>query len=245
MMKIKNLQIESSKNIRFQVWKSLLKSSGIKEHQLFILSGEKLILEAKHKNQIKIQSEIRTSSMPTLNWAPESITLSAELFKELDIIGTHFPLIVVEMPCVQTLAHHQKTEGIEVVLPVGDPSNLGALIRSCVAFGVSKIILTQEAAHPFLTKSIKASAGAVLSAPLYFTGDLNEWDSSEAYALDLEGQDIRELKRTTNLRLIVGEEGPGLKNLKNLKKLKIPTQNVESLNVTVATSIALWELNRF
>jgi TrmH family RNA methyltransferase len=244
MMKTKILQIASSKNIRYQEWKSLLKSSGIKEHNIFILTGEKLILEAHKKNQINFITELRTSEMPSINIAPETVTLPLALFKELDVVGTHFPLFIAELPPVQQMKENSQALGLEVVIPVGDPNNLGALIRSCVAFGVSKIILTQEAAHPYLPKTIKSSAGAVLSAPLYFSGPLMSWDSHENYALDLEGQDIREFKNSENIRLIVGEEGPGLKNFKNLKKIKIPTQNVESLNVTVAMSIALWEITK-
>lgn len=236
--------ITSSQNPKFQVWRSLLKSSGIKENKLFLLSGEKLIREALKLKSLKISALLKTEKTPNLNISCDTFELSSSLFDQLDIVGTHFPLLVLELPEIPNTEPQESPQGIEVVLPVGDPGNLGALIRSSVALGVNKIILTQESAHPFLPKVVKASAGSVLNANLAFGGPLQIWDSTQSFALDSSGEDIRKFKAPENFRLVIGEEGPGLGQMRNIKKLSIPIQGVESLNVTVATSIALWEINQ-
>lgn len=233
--------ISSSSNPKFQLWLSLLKSKGIKEQGLFILSGEKLIQEYLREPRLEWVTEIRTEKMAPQQKKVTSFVLPPELFNQLDLVGTHFPLLIVKTPELPSLSATTQPENLEVVVPVGDPNNLGALIRSCVAFGVKKIILTQESAHPFHPKAVKASAGTVLHAPLYTSGPLNTWDQENLWALDSSGQDMTQLKLPQNLRVLVGEEGPGLGSLQHVKKISIPTQTVESLNATVAASLLLWQ----
>ena len=48
------------------------------------------------------------------------------------------------------------------------------------------------------------------------------------------------LQAKKNLRLLVGEEGPGIPRGEGLGTIAIPTEGVESLNATVAASIALY-----
>jgi TrmH family RNA methyltransferase len=128
--------------------------------------------------------------------------------------------------------------GIEVVMPVGDPGNLGALIRSCEAFAVPRAILTQEAAHPLLPKAVKASAGSVLRLPMLHGPALFEFPDS-CIALDTDGTPLDDFDWPANGLLVVGEEGPGFSAKKFKRRIRVPTQNVESLNVVVAASIAL------
>lgn len=233
--------ITSSQNSKFQLWKSLLKSKGIKENGLFLLSGEKLIFEFLKDSDLEIVSEIITPGLRPQQTRVPSFELSKELFAELDVIGTHFNLFVLKTPKIETLDPRSEPQGLEVITPVGDPLNLGAMIRSAVAFQASKIILTTESANPFLPKCVKASSGSVLTAPLFSSGPLNVWDSTYTYALDSEGENLSKLAIPKNFRILIGEEGPGLGHLQNVKKIKIPTNHVESLNATVAASLVMWE----
>ena len=233
--------ISSSQNAKFQLWKSLLKSKGIKEQGLFLLSGEKLIFEFLRDSDLEIVSEIITPNLRPQQTRVPSFELPKELFAELDVVGTHFNLFVLKTPELRTLDPRSEPEGLEVITPVGDPLNLGAMIRSAVAFGASKIILTQESSHPFLPKCVKASSGSVLTAPLYSSGPLKDWDSTFTHALDSDGENLNSISIPTNFRVLVGEEGPGLGHLQNVKKIRIPTTAVESLNATVAASLVMWE----
>jgi RNA methyltransferase, TrmH family len=236
-------KISSAQNPKFQIWKSLLSSKGIKNESLFILSGKKIIYEFIKDSTFEISCELMTSDMNPLQNTRPIFQLGSNLFNELDVIGTHFNLLVLQVPERKKSNPLEAPKGIEVIAPLGDPKNLGSLIRSCLAFGVSKIHLTKESSNPFLPQCMKSSSGSVLRAPFYFSEELNSWDSSEVWALDAQGVPLDKVKKTINARILIGEEGPGLGDLKQVKKVSIPIQNIESLNATVAASILLYSWN--
>lgn len=175
-------------------------------------------------------------------------SLSSELFRELDSSGTGQPISVCTIDLPREWSNEDKAQGLELVVPASEPTNLGAILRSSVAFGASKVILTAESAHPFLPKSIRSSSGAVFSAKLYTSDQLESTveesmsSNADLVALDASGVSIAEHKWAPNTRLILGEEGRGLPDSlvqdKRLKKISIPIQ-FESLNIGVAAGIAL------
>lgn len=217
---------------------------------MFLLSGEKLIREYLIHPNLEPQFELMSPALPPLEapgWTAKQIQLSADLFKEIDVLGTHFNILVLSQPKMGVLSEEglaaHAPEGLEVVIPSGDPGNLGALIRSCEAFGVPRVFLTKEAAHPFLPKAVKASAGSMLRVPLIRGPALKAFPET-CIALDMEGVPIDEFVWPENGMLIVGEEGGGFGHEGQSKKafqrsIRIPTQGVESLNVVVAASLAL------
>jgi len=115
---------------------------------------------------------------------------------------------------------------------------VGALLRSCEAFSVPRIILSREAANPFLPKAVKASAGSVLRVALARGPSLAGLPET-CIALDLTGTSINDFVWPKRGLLLLGEEGPGLGEKKFSQRIRIPTTGVESLNVVVAASIAL------
>lgn len=250
-MKQKEQTITSKDNPLFKKLRLLLSAKGIKEHKLFFLMGDKLIKEfTKSKNKSFKVHLVICSDKYTAKFPFNTITLSQDLFNELDVLGTHYPLFVLEADDFPLIDLNQKPDGIEVVLPMGDPRNLGALARSAVGFGINKIILTQEACHPFLPHAVKASAGAVLKAQFHMTNlKTNELPVvGENFALELNGTDISNQKWPKNFRLWLGEEGPGLRldahQLKTIQLINIPTDNIESLNASVSAAISFWEIKK-
>jgi len=235
-------EISSASNPQFKTWRSLLNSNGIKSEGLFLLSGSKLVREFLKSPNFEIAAElVPQDSVPLQTQAP-AYQLSNPLFKELDVIGTHSNVLVLKTNELPVSSAQDKVSGLEVIAPVGDPGNLGALIRTCVAFGVSKIHLTQESSNPYHPKCVKASAGALLKAPLFKSGPLTSWDHETVWALDAKGESIKTVSKPQNARILVGEEGPGLPNLRFVKWISIPTENVESLNATVAASLVIYAL---
>jgi tRNA G18 (ribose-2'-O)-methylase SpoU len=236
------LKIESQQNDTYKKLLSLTTSKGLKKDGLFLLSGEKLIREFLKKPNLKIVYELIGPHQQRLQKdVALQLHLSAELFAELDVLGTRFNILVLEQPKIKTLADlpNYNPQGIEVVIPIGDPGNLGALIRSCEAFAVQHVILTQEAAHPFLPKAVKASAGSVLRVALSRGPALADFPAN-CIALDMDGINIDDFTWPKSGLLVVGEEGPGIGGKSRFSKhVRIPTQGVESLNVVVAASIAL------
>lgn len=239
--------IESTSNDTFKKLLSLTASKGLKEEGLFLLSGEKLIREFLKKPHLKIIHEILGMGHQPLATKAQAVQLASSLFDQIDVLGTHFNILVLEQPSIPTLSAQDiksyTPQGIELVAPIGDPGNLGALIRSCEAFAVPRVILSREAAHPFLPKAVKASAGSVLRVPLARGPALADFPPS-CIALDPRGTPIDDFIWPKNGLLLLGEEGPGFGADQFPTRVRIPTTGVESLNVVVAASIALSRIPR-
>lgn len=241
------VKIESAQNETFKKYLSLTSSRGLKKEGLFLLSGEKLIREFLKTPAISIVHELIAPGERPSTQSPV-LQFSSELFAQIDVLGTHFNILVLEQPQIETIDASQLAsyvpQEIEVVMPIGDPGNLGALLRSCEAFGVKRVLLTQEATHPFLPKSVKASAGSVLRLSITYGPALSSFPEN-SLALDMEGIPLPDFNWPKTGLLIVGEEGAGLGkddatgDKKFKQRIRIPMQNVESLNVVVAASIAL------
>ena len=235
--------VESAQNETFKRFLSLTTSKGLKEEGLFLLSGSKLVAEFLAKPTLKVEYEILTPNHNSLTIGVRQFFVSPALFAQVDVLGTHAPILVVQQPEIPVLSEEDVAQGalqgIVPVVPIGDPGNLGAFIRSCEAFAVPRVILAREAAHPFLPKSVKASAGSVLRVPLARGPALAEFPPARSIALDMDGQSINDFVWPAQAYLLVGEEGPGFGAASYPTRICIPTAGVESLNVVVAGSIAL------
>jgi RNA methyltransferase, TrmH family len=245
-------EVSSKDNPTYRKYKSLLTSKGIKEEQCFLLMGEKLIQDylKQKKNKYKLKTVLTFEGFDFPISATQ-VKLKKELFNEIDILGTHHPILVLELIEFEKMPLNEQPFGLEIISPLGDPKNLGALARSAVAFGASKLILTHESCHPFLPHAMKASAGSLLNIELRLSHcKLNEITiTGENYALDLQGETLKAITFNRDMRLLIGEEGPGLQlsadQMKKIKKISIPmSDQIESLNATVSASLALWEWSK-
>ncbi|MEK6772886.1 MAG: RNA methyltransferase [Bdellovibrionota bacterium] len=251
------MKISSSQNANFKFWKELKSAKSIRESQYFFLMGEKIIKEFlswpeknPSRKKFELTAEIFTESHPSVTSSEiNKYELPNGLFKELDVIGTGFNLLLLKYTSFEKFNLNSAPQGLEVLSPLGDPGNMGALVRSALAFGVNKIILTKESCHPFHPRALKASAGASLLMDFAQTEEsfLKIPIQSYDYFLDQDGKDIFTFAWPQKLRLWVGEEGPGISELsaKNPQQiLSIKTQGVESLNATVAASLAISQWSR-
>ncbi len=249
---MKTLDISSKDNPTFKKYKNLLTSKGIKEEKMFLLMGEKLINDFLNlKNSAFRIKSVLTFEGKEFPIVQSQIKLKKELFNEIDTLGTHYPILVLEYQDFEALSLKEIPSGLEIITPLGDPKNLGALARTAAAFGVSRLILTHDSCHPFLPHTIKASAGSILNLEIRFTPfKMNQiLITGENFALDLKGQNLNQIKWPKNLRLLIGEEGPGIEltpdQLKKVKLVNIPTsKNVESLNAAVSAALAIWEWSK-
>lgn len=244
-------EITSASNELFKTWKTLDNAKAIRKAGAFFLMGEKLIEEFKNSKSLQekfpVQAEFISEDLkPTGLVKDKSVfKLAKGLFREIDFVGTHYNLLLLTLPEIPSFDSVKPPQGLELICPLGDPGNLGAVIRSALAFNASKVILTEEAAFPFSPKVVKASAGAVLQMPLVRSGNLRSISGADIYALDMVGSDIANFKWPKDLRLMIGEEGPGLQEMQGVMRLKIDTGSVESLNATVAASIALFSFRNY
>ncbi len=240
--------IESKTNPTFRRYLSLLESAGIKESQEFLIFGQKAVLETLRNFPDKVSEVITFPKSEALKSIPKNIKLtelSKTLFNEVDVFNTGFPILVAKTWQLPIIDFKAPVDGFEILCPIGDPRNLGALLRSSFALGASKIILLKEASNPFLPACTRAASGSIFHIPLLRGPALKEirelCDRDLHFALDMNGNDIANFKWPLDLRLVIGEEGPGLRDIEFARKLTIKQQDgADSLNVSVATSLALF-----
>lgn len=142
-----------------------------------------------------------------------------------------------------------------VVDGVTDPRNLGAILRSVECAGLPGLILARDRTAEVTPAAIKTSAGAWVHLRIAQCGNvaqtlerLKKMDYWVA-ALAPEGEvGLYDLDVSRRLAIVVGAEGEGLRRLVKEKAdflVRIPMQGrVASLNVSVATAIVLFEINR-
>jgi len=243
-----SLYISSRHNPQFKRWVSLLESSGSKIHEQCLVSGTKLgeeINQHSHTSICEILYPPSYNNRECLHFQAKRYMLNKELFDELDVFGTQSPLIVCANPIIPPFDLTQPPQGLEILCPIGDPGNLGALLRSCLAFGVRTVILLREAVHPYHPKVIRASSGAAFLQPLSQGCSITELATPERLKwiipLDMEGENIATLSWPEHIRLLIGEEGMGIPALPYSQRFNISQiQTAIPLNATVASSIALY-----
>jgi TrmH family RNA methyltransferase len=128
---------------------------------------------------------------------------------------------------------------------VGDPGNVGTLVRAADALGPAYVALSEGCADPTGPKALRASAGAVFRVPLVSFDDApRPWVGLVAHG----GTPLSELELAQAPTLVLGAERAGLPGevVERCDELAtIPqTAAAESLNVAMAGAIGLYELTR-
>jgi 23S rRNA (guanosine2251-2'-O)-methyltransferase len=138
---------------------------------------------------------------------------------------------------------------------IQDPHNLGACLRSSAAAGVTAVIIPKDKAAPINATVRKTSAGAADRIPVVSVTNLARTlrTIKEAgvwvYGMDGEASGtIYQTDFTGNVALVMGSEGEGMRRLTRehcdgLVRIPMPGE-MESLNVSVATGVALFEAVR-
>ena len=242
--------ITSRQNPIFKDLIRLHTGRGIKRQGRALVSGEKLVSETVGLLGERCEAWITSGEgMPK---APEGIAhhrLAPELFKALDLFGTRSPILVVRPPEIPSWDIEKGLPpGQSVLVPFQDPENVGAVIRSSVAFGADRIILLEESAHPFHPKALRASGGAVLRARLLAGPRLESLPVELPLTpLSKDGVDIAGYRFPDPCGLLPGLEGPGLPSAWRERAVAIPIRSeVESLNsaASVAVALYLWSRSR-
>ena len=138
---------------------------------------------------------------------------------------------------------------------VTDPRNFGAILRSANATSVNGVIICSSSSAPINEDVLKASSGAIFNVPISKVNNLKDAiyllkeNNIEIMGLEQKAKKlIYDINLKKPLALLIGSEDKGISKgiLKMVdQKTKIPmTGTVESLNVSVAVSIALFEVLR-
>jgi len=149
-----------------------------------------------------------------------------------------------------TIKNNGKVLALETVQ---DPVNLGAILRTAEALGIDAVVMTSDCCDIYAPKTARGSMGAVFRLPFMITDDLEEFigrfnafGSSYAAVLDKDSVLLTDCEFSGAALAVVGNEGSGLTE-KTIgactHKLYIPMRGkAESLNVSAAAGIIIWEM---
>lgn len=241
--------ITSLDNDNVKKWKKLCKKKYRDEFDIYLVEGEHLVEEAYKSGVLD-----KVIVLDGEDYSYDNIVyVSYEVMKAISSLDTPNKIMGV---C-------KKKENIEIVGKrfllldgIQDPGNLGTIVRSAVAFNIDTIILSDDTVDLYNPKVLRSTQGMIFHTNIFsydivaFINILKSMGIT-VYGTDVNnGIDARELSSLdkASFALVMGNEGNGVrKEVKELcdKNLYINmNENVESLNVGVATSILLYELGR-
>ena len=230
-----------------------------RELGLFIAESDKLVLD--NLGVMQCRSLIATPGWWQAN--PQAAALTRECYEadSLDRISLlRHPQNVIGVFEIPSFTLKPEDLAARLVLcldTVQDPGNLGTIIRLADWFGIRDIVCSPETADCYAPKVVQATMGAIARVRVHYTGlavfltRMREL-GVPVYGTYLEGENLYTAGLTPHGVLIMGNEGNGISpDLAPFitRKLNIPSYPVgiptsESLNVGIATAIAVAEFRR-
>ena len=247
--------IDSAKNPRIKLMRSLAQKKFRDETGLFLAEGDKLLCEALEwgfKTEFALFEDAECSLARRLkdDGAEVFQASKAAMKAACDTDTPQGAAAAVRIPA----AGAKPEKGLWVVLDgVQDPGNLGAILRCTDAFGATGALLGPGCADAWSPKAVRAAMGSSFHIPVVTSGDLTEtlFGMKKAgftvVAAHLAGAPALPEKLGGSVALLIGNEGRGLsKDVADTADIcyRLPMKGrAESLNAAVAAGVILYELS--
>jgi TrmH family RNA methyltransferase len=128
---------------------------------------------------------------------------------------------------------------------VGDPGNVGTVLRAALAFGASSVVLGPGTADPYGPKAVRASMGALFAVPVARAGAVEDLPGRTVALVARAGRPLWDVHEE-EVSLVVGAEREGLPAEVVAacdEVAHIPIRS-ESLNAAMAATVGLYEATR-
>ncbi len=239
----KNPCLLALKNQKRKIFEIIVNKNNIEDLKLFLNKNSLQHLE----RNIRVHENIFFQNIFHKDFVHQGIAIRASKLE----FKTQFDLLEE----LNLIEDKKQLPDILILDQVTDPQNVGAIIRSAIAFNFKKIVFCEFNSAKETPSLVKASAGNIDFAEIFVAININnlieKLKKIGYWCIGLAGEGVENEKKIAeykNIVLVVGSEGLGMRNLvkKNCDLLvRIDTnKEVESLNVSVATAIALNEIYR-
>lgn len=208
----------------------------------YLVEGEHLVEEAIKAKQVEclISTKDITSDLPI-------VIVSNEVMSKLSF--TKSPQFIMAKCKIKKENKLINGKRYLILDDLQDPGNIGTLIRTALAFSIDQVILSNNCVDLYNDKLLRSMQGANFHISCIYD-DLKTVISTlkknnvKIIGSALEnGQDIKQIKISEKMALIVGNEGNGM-NKDILQECDyvgyIPINTIESLNVAIAGSIMMY-----
>jgi tRNA G18 (ribose-2'-O)-methylase SpoU len=255
--------IESAEDDRLADYRQLTQPAAMANKGLFVAEGRWVVQRLIAGRRFKTQSVLVTT--PALAALQDELRQQASTAFPLYVVSRDVMdgivgfnvhrgcLALAERPPARSfedvpLDRHTR---LLVLEGVNNPDNVGGIFRSAAAFAVDLVVLGPACGDPLYRKAIRTSMGATLDVPYvavtHWPAALDTLRDAGFHVLALtpapDAQPIDEVSVPRRVALLLGTEGAGLTAAALSRadarvRIRI-TDRVDSLNVTVAASIAL------
>ncbi len=255
-------RIESSQNARYKGLHKLITSKAARNQaNLIVLDGVHLVQDyvtAYPQSDIQIfidatnQRDEIAALIQKLDASSSITELSAQLFQKIKVTKTPQGIIAIA-PRPKALVNRQAAGSAVGLEGLQDPGNLGAILRSALAFGIKRVYLTRDCVDPFSPKSLRGGMGAQFRLEIIENADLStviqEFEGRSIATIVQGGEPLNEVNLAGDVIFLIGSEGAGLSHVVKESAdhlVSIPIEDgVESLNAACAASLFCYQKQSF
>lgn len=238
--------IESKDNNKIKYLRKLQNNKYMMQEKKFIVEGKHLVSEA-YKSGVLIE----TYSLSDINYGVTNYIVSNDVYNSISTLPSKSDVIGL---CKFIDENKKLGNKILILDNVQDPGNLGTIIRSSKAFNFDTIVLSNTSVKKYNEKVIRATQGMLFKTNVIvrdlisFIPDLKSSNYTIYGTNVINGINVNSIDKSSKLAVILGNEGTGISNeVSNLvdKNIYIDINSeCESLNVAVAASIIMYEINK-
>lgn len=237
------------------------KSKARMEQQIFIVEGIRMFREIPRKQLLEVYVSETFLQQPAgckIAEQYEVIEVADSVFAHMSQTQTPQGILAVVKQSRWTFEQLLKKSANPLFLVlenIQDPGNLGTMLRSGEAAGITGIIASKGTVDLYNPKTVRATMGSIFRVPVVYTEDLL-WTIEQlqqagiaVYAAHLQGAvPYDTLDYTIPSAILIGNEGNGLLQETadaSDSRIKIPMEGqVESLNAAISSAVFLYEAHR-
>jgi len=227
--------------------------SDFPENVINIYFGKTVYENTRLKNLMGIATEIGLNFTILENKSLSKISNNSK--HQGVVVEVRIPKFGLDDDFLNFISSVKSKACILILDSIQDPGNLGACIRSASAFGIDAILINKDRSAPINDHVFKSSVGEIFNLPIFYITNLNRGinilKNNGFWVAGLDGNALSSIYEENfhhKTALVLGSEGFGIKKLvlnSCDKTLRIPiSSHTESLNVSVAAGIALYEVKK-